>query len=783
MNFLRIFRRVDRWLVSRPWRIFPLCLPALLGLGTVVLALALVLLSQRERAFDQRYDHLTRWLLVSGKFEEARVASLHGLLETRNNRERAQETFYLGLSLNGLGRRDEAAGLFALAAPLDHPGCAEAHLLMAQTLLNSVNQTNAAARSTNSAAQTLHAAERHLLNALALEPQSLEVNEMLGRFYINTHNPAKARLYLSKIYSAKPEVALLLAISCLQDNDQANAILWSDRAIGAYEQNLLKTAPKYNPGDRLGLVQAIGIKQMYAPSHGDTGPAPPARAVASSTPPQDSPALWLGVVRLLLTNGKYGPALQTLDQQMAASSNALYSAAIADVCASWAETIPPSQKEGAASRLQLIEKGLANQPQHLKLQLLLVQATHATDETGAAAKAFLDAALDSATGEAAASWHFAIWTDGRIRGDMAAARQHLRTAYQLAPGNPEIANDLAMDLSTGSRSDVERGLKLIQPLVGKYPYEAGFLDTRGQILAKLGRNEEAVTDLEFAAPRLRNSPQTQQVLEKCLAALGRSAPPPQVHVAVLLADARNLASQQKYAEALQKLEPVMRQAPNAACASAIADICAAWVPRIPAADSAKRLRLIQEGLTGSPQHSGLKNLLLQACRADGATGLAAKKLLDQLVMAATGDAAADWHLTLGQDARSRGDLVAARHELQAAYEIAPTRTQIKAELATTLLGGTPDDWTQGLELIQSAVDQFPDQPEYRNIRGLLLARLGRNKEAAADLELAVAKLPNPVETRLALAKVYDAMGKSQLADRQRHLAAQPGSTKAVSQAP
>ncbi len=90
--------------------------------------------------------------------------------------------------------------LFNLAAPLDKPGCPEAQILTAQSLLSSTNVSTAVIRTTplnatNTTTETLRLAERHLLNALAADPQSLPANELLGRLYINTHNPVKAQKY------------------------------------------------------------------------------------------------------------------------------------------------------------------------------------------------------------------------------------------------------------------------------------------------------------------------------------------------------------------------------------------------------------------------------------------------------------------------------------------------------------------------------------------------------------------------------------------------------------
>ena len=78
--------------------------------------------------------------------------------------------------------------------------------------------------------------------------------------------------------------------------------------------------------------------------------------------------------------------------------------------------------------------------------------------------------------------------------------------------------------------------------------------------------------------------------------------------------------------------------------------------------------------------------------------------------------------------------------------------------------GNLDDAERGLKIIQSVVEQFPENPQYRDTRGRILARLGRNGEAVADLELAVAKLWNPEETRRVLAKANAALGKPQLTE-------------------
>ena len=148
-----------------------------------------------------------------------------------------------------------------------------------------------------------------------------------------------------------------------------------------------------------------------------------------------------------------------------------------------------------------------------------------------------------------------------------------------------------------------------------------------------------------------------------------------------------------------------------------------------------------------------------------------------MVAAARGESAAEWHLLLGQDALARGSVAAARQHLETAYKLSPQITQVQASLALALADGNQDDLARALALIQPVVDEFSEMPEFRNTRGLILARLGRNQEAVVDLKFAVGKLPEPKSSRLLLAKVYDALGKTQLADQQRRLAEAAGKVK------
>jgi tetratricopeptide (TPR) repeat protein len=362
--------------------------------------------------------------------------------------------------MNGLGHQREAVALLATAAPLDHPGFVRAHLAVAQSLLNSTNVSDA----------MVQMAGQHLLNALALDPQSPEINEMLGRFYINTHDLEKARSSLKQVYPFKNDVALLLAITYSAGRDESATKAWADAAIETFTKRLKNASPLDSQADRLGLVQALLI--------------------------ENNPA----------------EALKILEEGIGINESPVYDAGVAEVCATWAAQMAARTNFDSAECLRLVQKGLRKSPQNLKLWLVLIQISHAADAAGAQARSMIKELMETAGGETAAGWHLLLATDARRFDQKEESRRHLQAAYQLAPDIPEVANDMAMDMAFGPQPDLGRALLIIQTVVERFPTSPNFRDTRGRILLELGRASEAMADLEFAAGKLPDSNEVQQAL-------------------------------------------------------------------------------------------------------------------------------------------------------------------------------------------------------------------------------------------------------------------------------
>jgi Flp pilus assembly protein TadD len=125
-----------------------------------------------------------------------------------------------------------------------------------------------------------------------------------------------------------------------------------------------------------------------------------------------------------------------------------------------------------------------------------------------------------AEGKSAAVIHFALGLDAWQRGRVDLAREHFALSYESAPHMPEVANNMAMILAVADKPDLPRALAIIQSVLDKYPNGANYRETRGQILVKLGRWQEAVLDLEYALPKLSAKRSTHSALADAYAGLG-----------------------------------------------------------------------------------------------------------------------------------------------------------------------------------------------------------------------------------------------------------------------
>lgn len=103
------------------------------------------------------------------------------------------------------------------------------------------------------------------------------------------------------------------------------------------------------------------------------------------------------------------------------------------------------------------------------------------------------------------------------------ARDYLENAMKLDPNNDVAANNLANLLYKIEPVNLERALKFAEEVVGRNPNNFVYLETRGQILARLGRNIEAIDDLSRCLVSYPNIPEIHETLAACYRKTGETS--------------------------------------------------------------------------------------------------------------------------------------------------------------------------------------------------------------------------------------------------------------------
>lgn len=106
-----------------------------------------------------------------------------------------------------------------------------------------------------------------------------------------------------------------------------------------------------------------------------------------------------------------------------------------------------------------------------------------------------------AQGTSSAFAHFVLGAIAFIDGDTQNARWHTDLAHQLAPDFSEVSNNLAWILSVSDQPDLERALALVESAIMANPNNLNYRDTRGSILVRMHRYQDALVDFERILPQ------------------------------------------------------------------------------------------------------------------------------------------------------------------------------------------------------------------------------------------------------------------------------------------
>ena len=444
----RLIRKITRWFKSRPSALVLPAIPALIVCAIWVVFAAFIM-GWGSAHTEMRYRQAAGNAVASRDYETARVA--YWRLSQLKSDKRNEYLFGWAMSLLGTGRNREAEGVLSVLAPLDGPGYAEAHMFVAKSLLSS----------TNAPASMSRLAEAHLLRALRDDPSMTEASSLLGRLYMRMGLWDSAQKYLRETIAARPEDALLLAYVLRAKGEEEEARGWADRAAKYFAAKVSDTKESDDPGSRIAWANALVMLKQHA------------------------------------------AALSVLETGLQQTGNPVYRPALGALYGNWVQSVVKESPLDYEARFKLVQSGLQYSAAN---EFLLQELVTLTRLEGAQSQPANDAVkkMLAEGGNASAILHYFLGIEAWQLGRKEEAQGHFSIAFEMAPFMPTVANNLAMILTVGDKPDYERALKVIDPIVQKLPQDAQFRSTRGLVLLKLGRYEEAVADLQASIPRLNN---------------------------------------------------------------------------------------------------------------------------------------------------------------------------------------------------------------------------------------------------------------------------------------
>ncbi|MFV1966209.1 MAG: hypothetical protein ACC628_12360 [Pirellulaceae bacterium] len=380
--------------------------------------------------------------------------------------------YFRGREAERIGQRDLARELMQSLVPPKGRGFPEAHFWLARDLVSPGSPLDR---------EQTQRLQRHLRQTLADIPTHTGANDLLARVYLAGGDLRNAARYMAVAAEQEPRSLLPLArIYTLQGN-AAQAQLAAQKSRDHYRESAL---------------------------------ADPASVEARITR-VEARILWADAEAFL---NNHVQAEVALLEGVEETGDPRYRAALARLYASWFDALAATSADAGESRLDLLDRGLEFNSSESLLLTRLATLTAGEGDEAQAARDRLNRLL--AQSRAPATVYLILGQNAIASGDLGHALYHLEHAFERAPRAPVVLNNLAWVLATKDPPQLQRALDLADAAVKLLPSHADIRDTRGQILHKLGRDKEALPDLELALRELAGDKALHGALAEVYESLG-----------------------------------------------------------------------------------------------------------------------------------------------------------------------------------------------------------------------------------------------------------------------
>lgn len=382
--------------------------------------------------------------LESQRFVEARIMAKR---LAQHPSQSLKATLIEAKALRGLGKANEAARLLARIAPLEQPGYAPAHVAQAAGLLTQEKPDPEAA---------LH----HIDHALSADPTNQDALELAARFAAGQKNWKAVLKYLNRLPLDERADLMLMKATALQLSGMSDESIECARSAEMKLRNIQSGVTSGSDRIRYSIAVSLSLQRRF-----------------------EQAIQWL----ITATRGE----LNKEDRQV-----------LGGIYLSWSRHLKDQPAVDKLKVLELLEKGIQVSPESQDIIMAFLTDCEELDTTPEERRHLVERVLGDG-GIATSFLHYYLGVQDWKQGLRDSARSHFELASSLNPGFKIISNNLAMAIASISErpDDLEKALTIMDDLVRQEPDNAHFLDTRGHVLARLGRLKEAIRDFEQVLPK------------------------------------------------------------------------------------------------------------------------------------------------------------------------------------------------------------------------------------------------------------------------------------------
>jgi tetratricopeptide (TPR) repeat protein len=454
-----------RWLRHGTGYTFLRGVPALAVSGLVLWALLYPYFQRAPRL--ARYADRLDWAVRNGDTDEAILCAERLINDSRGN---AFYRFAYASLLAEKGDKVRALATMNELAPLnaseslngsESPGASgygPAHLWLAQLLLSQKNPSPA----------QLKEIEARLKVATKGEPSTKAAAQaLLIRFYCGTGNPERAEGQIGVTGTETAGAQLNLAVAFAVKGDRERAVKHATAARDYFS--------------------------AFCAKHPDLA---------------EARLEWAQAVTLL---GDFNGAIAILDEGYRKTNGQGYRTNLARMFYALAQFLGPNP-ELFTQRVSLFARAVEfddSNPMYIRSLIDLLPLKRSDADVR---RAGLDKAI--AQNNSPMVLQIFLGIDSFLNKDTSEAARRYALARALNPECPRLLNNMAWTMANTPPERLSISLNLINEAISQAPDQIRFLDTRGQILAKLERWEEAMRDLKKAATVLPDNKDLQEAMAR-----------------------------------------------------------------------------------------------------------------------------------------------------------------------------------------------------------------------------------------------------------------------------